>query len=310
MATESPTRSTRRHERLLLERILVPLDGSEVARRIITHASRLLCSPDTEVLLVRAVAPDCRVRPGDPPLDQVVAELEIARQELAARGARVGLRVLAGEPVVELQRFARTYEPSLVCLSFNGQTGLRGTRGRVAEGLLRCASAPLVVANPFEFERTEALRIHRVLLPFDGSETSSAALLPLAAAVASRYGAELMLLHVAELPGQRAPTTSLSLDPLEEPALLEAYRVRFSLTGVRLRVVLGSAAEAILDVAKHEQAGLLAIATHSAPRGATSPFGTVSEAVIRRCPCPLLVMRTGVHADPPAGAPHVLCAID
>lgn len=309
MGTESPPRSTRRRERLLLERVLVPLDGSEVAQRILTHVSRLLCSPDTEVLLVRVVAPDGRVRPGDPPLDQAVAELETARQELAARGSKVGLRVLAGEPVVELQRLARTYEPSLVCLSFNGRTGLRGTRGRVAEGLLRCASAPLLVANPFEFERTEALRIRHVLFPFDGSETS-AALLPLAAAVASRYGAKLMVLHVVELPGQRAPTTSLSLDPLEESALLEVYRVRFGLTGVRLRVVLGSAADAILEVAKHEQIDLLAIATHSAPRGSTSPFGTVSDAVIRQCPCPLLVMRTGVHADPPAGAPHVLCAID
>jgi nucleotide-binding universal stress UspA family protein len=271
----------------MLEKILVPLDGSPLAERILVHVRRLLHVKDGRVLLAHVVPIDA------PPaeVEDARARLERLRAELAAQGAMVEARVVSSaEPVADaLLGLAREWGPGLIALSTHGRGGVsRLVRGSIAEELLRRSSDPVLVANPRAFEADEA-RIRRILVPLDGSETS-AAILPAASALARVYGSEVVLLHALEV-------VLGSLDfPIFE-AVDEAQRMlarmarRVESVPVRTRVVQGAAAMVIFGVAIQENADLIAMTTHGRTGLSRLALGSVAEEIARASPCPLLVQR-------------------
>lgn len=131
----------------------------------------------------------------------------------------------------------------------------------------------------------------RILHPTDFSETARWALRH-AAHLAEQYDADLHLLHVAEVTdGYYA----------REPAYQERLedRVRALVAGLdaeALRVThlidAGEvAAEGILDYAQGHAADLIVLGTHGR-RGLRRLFaGSVAEEVVRRAPCPVLIVR-------------------
>ncbi|HZU96409.1 MAG TPA: universal stress protein, partial [Planctomycetota bacterium] len=164
----------------LLARILVPLDGSELADRILEQVRRLLLRRDGAVTLLRVLSPlalEREKRPGEP-MELARVQLERLAQALRAQGAQVTCEVAVGEPADRIHAFELEHRPSLIAMATHGRTGLaRWTRGSVAERLLRVSRAPLLLANPFCAEKEE-LRFRRILVPLDGSERS-AGILPL-----------------------------------------------------------------------------------------------------------------------------------
>lgn len=276
-----------------LERLLVPLDGSEAARRILS--SPLLCAPETTVMLVRVLRAGFGGQGGSQ-LEDAIADLVKARRDLVRRGARVGFRILAGEPLAELQRFAWTFGPSLVCVSLDARTGWRRSRA-IVEGLSGATSAPLLVAR---LGRTESLEIVRVLVPVDGNE-AAAPQISLAAAVARRCGAQLVLCHVAE----PAPPAEARADP----APVSVLRERLGLVGVSIEVVGVPDAEAIPEVAKAERAALLSVIVTDGRRRPPSAKIPLGRVFTRRLPCHVLVSGAGLPAKPAEPA-HVVCGVD
>ena len=139
----------------------------------------------------------------------------------------------------------------------------------------------------------------KVLVPLHGSRFGEQAM----GAVARFTGAdrrEVVLLQVVA-PVNPAPLLrddSVARRTLETRyskanAYLDGVRKRLGRRGVPARTLVrsGDSAEEILGCAKAEGASLIAMSTHGRSGVRRTLFGSVAEAVIRRSPLPVLIVR-------------------
>jgi len=113
------------------------------------------------------------------------------------------------------------------------------------------------------------------------------------------FSAELCVVHVvspvAHAPADPSGSGLLILQEMEKAA-------RESLEGmvkkripkellVRQIVVLGGAAEEIIQISEKERVDLIVIATHGQTGWRHFVFGSVAEKVVRLAPCPVLTIR-------------------
>jgi len=138
------------------------------------------------------------------------------------------------------------------------------------------------------------LPISRILLPMDFSDRCMV-MLPYVQAVAARYDAELILLHVEK-----------------DDELAKAGRDQLQDFDVRRVLYDGDPAEAITEFAKSEKIDLIAMPTHGYGTFRRFLIGSVTAKILHDVTCPVL---TGVHMeeDPAvnlAKFSNVLCAID
>lgn len=158
--------------RIVVSRIVVPLDGSEIARRALPDATKFAREFGVPVHVVRAVDPPTTlpVAPGifgaGPPLntevtDQIWQEAESQAQttvrtavsQLQAEGVDASGATLNGSPFFAISE--ATSPGDLLILTSHGRSGVRRwLLGSVAEKLIREADAPvLLIPAP---ERGEA----------------------------------------------------------------------------------------------------------------------------------------------------------
>jgi nucleotide-binding universal stress UspA family protein len=146
-----------------------------------------------------------------------------------------------------------------------------------------------------------------ILVPLDGSQLSQRALGP-ALALGQQAGAELLLV--------RAPTTdTLSFAvsearqrELAHSALIYLETIRKSNEqphfSIRVQVLSGDPASAIIDTARAEQIDLIVMSTHGYSGMTRWVLGSVTEKVLRSASCPVLAVRASRHPQ------RVLIALD
>ncbi len=290
-----------------LKKILVPLDGSKTSDRILDQVRRILLRKDVELRLLRVLPeplsyqedPDRRKR-----LVEAQSHLERHCEALEAQGARAGYATVpAGDPASRILNYAGRYKPSLIAMTTHGRTGTRRwIRGSVAERILRSAPFPVLLWNPSRAAeggvKGEGPRFRKILVPLDGSETS-ARILPLVGELAEAYGSTVVLYHVVPLYANVAgeyPIVQLPPTPAEIARQLAPYRRRLKGIPVKVASELGVPAASILDAAKAMHADLIAMTTHGRSGASRWAFGSVAEQILRHCPYPLLVLRTGGEA--------------
>jgi nucleotide-binding universal stress UspA family protein len=152
--------------------------------------------------------------------------------------------------------------------------------------------------------------IHRILVPTDFSEHVAHAF-ELAADVAQRYDAEVILLHSYNVPGLTLPEGVVigtaqalaSLDALVERTLVES-RQSFERRGVkkvRTKAVIGSPAQEIVREARELDVDLIIMGSHGRTGLSHALLGSVAQQVVRKAHCPVLVARpetAAAHAVP------------
>jgi nucleotide-binding universal stress UspA family protein len=140
----------------MYERVLVPLDGSELAEAILPFAEQVAGPLGAEVVLLSVVevpytealttagvvSPDTfRLRELD--AQRYLAEVE---QRLSRKGLRARTGVGFGLPADEILAAARTGGVDLIAMSTHGRSGLgRALFGSVAEAVLRDSSVPILL---------------------------------------------------------------------------------------------------------------------------------------------------------------------
>jgi len=164
------------------------------------------------------------------------------------------------------------------------------------------------------------LVVKKILVPVDFDETSLG-IVQLAAGLARRFDADVLLAHVvtprgyappAETPGSGGQSGALlaNVDRFEEKDLHES--VRKELQGLRLKCLVrkGNAADEIVEMARQEAADLIVMPTHGNDGFYRYLIGSVTAKVIHESDCPVL---TGAHLrEGPAGpldVKHVLCGV-
>lgn len=149
------------------------------------------------------------------------------------------------------------------------------------------------------------IQIRRILCPLDFSENSEHAL-KYAAAFASAYDAELILLHVVEPPVYAIPSypvvSEFSAETLKEVKeyseqhmhkMRDLYAANVRL--VREEITAGLPFLEIINMAKGTGSDLIVLGTHGRTGLAHMLIGSVAEKVVRKAPCPVLTVKHPQH---------------
>ncbi len=279
----------------MLERILVPVDGSDLAERILFETRGLLKGDGSQVVLLTVLPPRTSLgREVDPR-----GWLDALHHRLLGEGIRAEVELSIGDPAEEILRCADRLDPSLIAMSTHGRSGIgRWARGSVAERVLRRSRHPLLLANPRSLGTTlEGLDrpFRRILLPLDGSQLS-ASIVPLVVEVARVYESEVFAIHAVPGIPSKTPAPYVQPHPTVQDVerFLEPQLVPFEEAGIRHRLMVRyeRPADAILEVARSEHVDLVAMTTHGSSGVSRWVFGSVAEKVLREGSWPLLVRRT------------------
>jgi nucleotide-binding universal stress UspA family protein len=140
----------------------------------------------------------------------------------------------------------------------------------------------------------------RICCPIDFSDASRAAM-EVAADLARRFGADLVLLHAYPVPGYTFPDGSVVASPkmLQDLAdgaerhLEEWRREAERLGGARVSAAksAGEPAKEIVAFAREEGVDLLVLGTHGRSGIEHALMGSITERVLRKAHCPVLTVR-------------------
>ncbi len=156
----------------MFSRILVGLDGSDLAERVLPHVETLAEKFDSRVTLLQATTPPGAIIAGtaagaDPVAGPVVdptpiiqAErqeasnyLEVIARRLRARGLKADTTMPVGSAAEELLEYARVNAADLIAMTTHGRSGLgRLVFGSVADAVLRHAPCPILLVRVAEEE--------------------------------------------------------------------------------------------------------------------------------------------------------------
>lgn len=138
-----------------IERILVPLDGSELGQAALPYAEMLAFKTGAALDLLHVVAPPGAIEaslltgPDWVKLIQVLQKAgedylkEMVRQ-LGERGIKASYEVVTGEPADKIVQYAEAKRVSLIAMSTHGRTGLaRWVMGSIADKVVHSASMPV-----------------------------------------------------------------------------------------------------------------------------------------------------------------------
>jgi nucleotide-binding universal stress UspA family protein len=269
--------------------ILVPLDGSQSALAALPVA-KVLGEIEQTTLLLLHVAED-KTTPHAELLNR------FRRESPVLDGIPIETRT--GEPAAEILDIADGIKPQMIVLCTHSATEPRNVLGRTATSVLRKASCPLVLVPPDR--GSTPWHLHHVLVPHDGTPSTSAALRP-AEEIAGHAGAELLVVHVTDL--RPAPAESGSFtSPLyvdqpqhEWPAWSNEFIKRLACIcplghlHVRMFLAHGDPAAEINRLAQEQSTDLIVVAW----RGVwEAPRAAILKDLLGKARCPIMVVRTG-----------------
>jgi len=146
------------------------------------------------------------------------------------------------------------------------------------------------------------IQLKRILVPTDFSEPSERAA-TYAAELARRFDAEeLHCIHVADIPADLVATSAYYMtgpsedfveQVLEESRKNLAEFVRKNLAGLPVQTAFleGRPFVEIIRYARDKKIELVVISTHGRTGLQHALFGSVAEKVVRKAPCPVLVVK-------------------
>jgi nucleotide-binding universal stress UspA family protein len=135
----------------MYDRILVPLDGSDLARQIVPRVLSMGAAHGSEVILLQ-VLPGSGVLPKTAVKERKEAEehLTAVEQELLDAGVNARHTIRHGADVAaEIVDYAEVNDIDLIAMSTHGRTGVgRWVFGSVAERVLRGTTKPILLVRP------------------------------------------------------------------------------------------------------------------------------------------------------------------
>jgi nucleotide-binding universal stress UspA family protein len=289
---------------LTYKKILVTLDGSEVAEAAIPYARLIAKTLDSELLLVTICAPKC----DDRFKRFCQAYLDLKVTELKPHAIKTSSAVIHGNIAEKIIEFSLKNGIDLLVVASRGYSGFkRFTMGSVTRQIIHRSYIPTIIVKPTYIE-TKKAKLKKILVPLDGSMFSEKSVLYIDE-LAKRNGAEIILLTISRPPEIRSdrpaaikPTWEEYRDAVLKEAELQGIkyldRVKIGLqekgVKVKLRFLFGEVVENILKVAEDEQVDLIAMATHGRTGADRWFYGTITGKIVDDSPRPVLI----IHPNP------------
>jgi nucleotide-binding universal stress UspA family protein len=296
----------------MFEKILLPLDGSELAEVALPYGEELATRLGSELILFHVHPPErqqyeCIHRMYLDRLAEAVAH-NIRKGQPEGTEVKVTTMVAAGEPVEDICKLVEKNNIGLIIMTAVSASGLRVGKmlGSVTDHVCRTVPVPVMLIRPQALQRVgdKGQLINHILIPLDGSDLSRLAL-PVAEELATKLKAGITLFQMAHVVISYADNGGSSLPVYErlteevesrvraEMIALQAGLKRKGLDATQIVVTVGlNAADEIIEAGKKIDADLVVMSTHGRSGLRRWVFGSVAERVLRHLEIPLLL----VHA--------------
>lgn len=292
------------------QRILVPLDGSELAELALAPAlviaealaARIVC---LQVITGSTLDSDLRLGKRVIAARKEAAALyfESLKDRYSQTKTPIEVVIAVGSAAKVITDFASEHAIDLIVLSSHGHTGLaRWVYGNVTAKIMNRAPCDTLMVRAHSPARG-LFSTNRILVPLDGSRLAEQALRP-AISLASVLEMEILLLRVSPpLDSELQPISGGYLRSLvdefearsRDDALIYLHGVSASLEQhdipINVEAVTGPAAATIVDYAKKHLIDLIVMSSHGHSGTGLWLMGGVSEKVLRKATCATLAVR-------------------
>ena len=282
----------------MFSHILVPLDGSRLAERVLPHVRAFARLNDARVTLAHVLEPPTlagKREPTDPVRWQLAAYeaeryLADVRDRLGDDVSAAECRMFEGRTTPNLVAYARSEAVDLIALASHGESGLMGWNlGATVHSVALHARTSILMVRAYGTPPNPdaPLRYERLFVPLDGSRRAEN-VLPTVHRLADGHRAGIVLAHVVA----RAPSASRLPLPEAEAELEERFlamrrrhaerylaTVREELASLgrdvdtRTDVATDTAAR-LHDLADAEGTDLVVVSAHGASESNRWPFGS------------------------------------
>lgn len=298
----------------MFTKILVPLDGSQLAERALKPALTLAKQVQGDVYLLQVSQPQEMLIPQygggyaflwpDQSLEraseQATKYLDSVLDTFDTPEVSLHPLLEEGDPAGMIVDIAHDEGIDLIVMSSHGYTGLsRWMLGSTAEKVMRGAGCPVLIIR-------DSQPIQNILVTLDGSPLSEKILDP-AFALAQANGATVTLLRISQplepinyrqLAEVERVEHGLGMSMLEsfyqrDEMYLQQVARRYDLRGVSINTVTleGNPAEKILAVSEKFEIDLIAMSTHGRTGLRRWVYGSVVEKVLHSLQKSMLVVR-------------------
>ncbi len=307
-------------------KILAPLDGSKLAEQVLPYAGALAAGLNISLKLFHAV--DLRPLSIADPMtaryfdyEGLRTESENYLQELGAplrsEGVHVSIEVAEGTPEQAILSELEQDPNALIAVTTHGRSGLsRWVLGSTAEKILHATTNPMLVIRSYEEDSApHNVKLEKLIVPLDGSRVAEQ-ILPHAIAVAKALRLDVYLIRSIPSSGEYHrymeeyveagpdPTVGSRSSGLYEEfsntasAQIQEYlrkvgdRFRAEdVFSVHEKILEGSAADAIIELAHETPNNLIAMTSHGRSGIGRWIMGSVSDRIVRYSHDPVLMVR-------------------
>jgi nucleotide-binding universal stress UspA family protein len=301
----------------MYKKILVPLDGSATAEKVLPYVRTLAgrLKSQVELLGIIDIAElATRVSPEKARfLDTIVEEGVRESREYLAGTARTFMggdikctidKGRAAEMIVEKGESDRTI---LIAMATHGRSGIkRWLLGSVAEKVLRGTANPLLLVRAADEAKSEGLAtLNSIVVPLDGSEVAES-VLPAVVEMAQDLDSEIVLFRACNVPhsiygGDGRFATKIVAELIggikgEARDYLEKKTKELRERGAKtVSYVLkeGIGADQIIALAHKTPDNLIVMCSQGWSGGRRWLLGSVTETVVRHTEDPVLILRPG-----------------
>ncbi|MBN1176323.1 MAG: universal stress protein [Dehalococcoidales bacterium] len=291
----------------MYNRIMVPLDGSELAEVTLWYAARLTGRLKAALTLVYVSPQDELASPHmhECYLKDVVARVkkdaDKAAKETGGKNITVDFKMLRGDPAEEIVDYADKAKIDLIILSTQGKSGIkRWPLGNVANKVVGATRKQVLLIRA-KGAKTDVYKgsLKKVLVPVDGSKQSES-ILRYITHLAKALDLDITLQHVWV---QGVPTYFTregikrgEKEKKQAKNYILRLESRMKSKGVRTEVVFGdtmqgSEAEEIIKLAEEGKYSMVAMATHGWSAVERWIFGSTTNKVLNEGSTPLLLAR-------------------
>jgi len=278
----------------MLERILLPVDGTEIFSETLSYLKELGQDARPELLLLH-VQENGVGQTGDDAARHPLLNKYL--DALSGGNWKVGAELRVGDPVEEITRCAVELPASLLVMSTHGRSGLENIReGSVTEQVVRRSPCPVFIlhsARPDSGGEHHDHLFRRMLVPLDGSEVS-AAILPCVEKFAKRYHTEVVLFH-------DDPECDEANDSRKRREVLGHHGVELANAGVSVKLDCSTHRRPIREILRRTDEldiDIVAMATHGNGGERRALEDSVTANVMRHANRPLLVWSSDPQCPP------------
>ena len=287
----------------MYEKILVPLDGSEVAEQAMPYVEQMAQRLKSEIILITVCLP------GDP-LERALTEyIERRAEKIQSLGVKTRSLCIEGEPATSIINFAEKNKVGLIVISTHGKTGVSNwPLGSIASKVVQRSNIPVFLVRSTHPGKAPAeIELSKILVTLDSSRFSEA-IIPYVEKLAKSMNSEVTLLRVIE--SAKLPQLAAYRDrekyekdfmaKMEREAERYLDKKKTALAGKGVKVnsafLTGKPIETILQYSEEKSVNLVALTTHGFSGISKWAYGSVASKIIEGSPKPVLLVRPPLPA--------------